>query len=94
MHRHGLVVTGLLVREGRFFSALCPELDVASQGETALEAKRMLRAAVVGYLEACFESNLPCLRPVPAGDDPRRTTPDAIVSSFRMNIDLAVRIHA
>lgn len=33
------------------FSALCPELDVASMGDTEEEALAMLQEAVEGYLE-------------------------------------------
>ena len=93
MNRNALVLTGLVIREGEGFYCLCPELDVASQGSSAKEAKVMLREAVMGYLETCFESNLPYLRPVPETDDPRRTDPENVVSTFRMRVDLTVKVH-
>ncbi len=94
MNRNVLAFTGLVIREPTGFSSLCPELDVASQGSSISEAKAMLREAVTGYLEACFESNLPYLRPVPQSDDPRRTDPQTVVSTFRIRVDLAVKVHA
>ena len=84
MNRDILTFTGLVVREGKSFYSLCPELDVASQGQTIAKARAMLREAVVGYLESCFESNLPFLRPVPQTDDPRHAEPDSVVSTVRM----------
>lgn len=94
MNRNILTFTGLVIREGKGYYSLCLELDVASQGRSIAEAKSMLREAVTGYLEACFESNLPYLRPVHETDDPRRTEPDSVASTFRMRVDLAVRVHA
>lgn len=85
--------TGLVASEGDGFFSLCPELDVASQGDTIRAAKEMLREAVTGYLEACFESNLPYLRPIPDDDDPRRTQPESIEAVFRLRVDLAVKVH-
>lgn len=54
----------------------------------------MLREAVAGYLEACFESNLPYLRSTPGEEDPRLTDPKSVASTFRLRVDLAVRVHA
>ncbi len=94
MNRNVLVFTGVVVREGGGYWSLCPELDVASQGQSIKEAKAMLREAVQGYLETCFESNLPYLRPVPVADDPRRADPQHVAASFRLRVDLAVQVHA
>lgn len=46
------VYTGIIEREGDVFVALCPELDVASQGTTVEEATRNLREAVELFLES------------------------------------------
>ncbi len=43
--------TAVLEREGDAFVALCPELDVASQGETVETALANLREAVELFLE-------------------------------------------
>jgi predicted RNase H-like HicB family nuclease len=43
--------TAILEREGDVYVALCPELDVASQGPTIEEATANLREAVALFLE-------------------------------------------
>lgn len=43
--------TVLLEKEGDMYTSLCPELDIASQGETIEEAKENLREAVELFLE-------------------------------------------
>jgi predicted RNase H-like HicB family nuclease len=43
--------TAIVEREGDAFVALCPELDVASQGGTVEEATANLREAVELFLE-------------------------------------------
>jgi len=45
-------LTAIIEREGDGYVALCPELDIASQGETIEEARHNLREA----LELFFES--------------------------------------
>jgi predicted RNase H-like HicB family nuclease len=44
--------TAILEREGDLYVALCPELDVASQGSTVEEATANLKEAVELFLEA------------------------------------------
>jgi len=46
------LLTALIEREGEGYVALCPELDVASQGDTIEAARENLREA----LELFFES--------------------------------------
>lgn len=87
MQSGGFVFTGIVIREGKRFTALCPELDVASEGDTEKEASGNLLEAVNLYLETAIESNLPYLRPVPADEDPRRATPDAIERIFKLNVE-------
>ena len=43
--------TAILEKEGDGFAALCPELDVASQGATVEEATANLKEAVELFLE-------------------------------------------
>ncbi|MCX7044432.1 MAG: type II toxin-antitoxin system HicB family antitoxin [Candidatus Sumerlaeota bacterium] len=50
--------TAVLERERTGFSALCPELDVASQGETVEEAVANLREAVELFLECADETEI------------------------------------
>ncbi|MBI4671064.1 MAG: type II toxin-antitoxin system HicB family antitoxin [Chloroflexi bacterium] len=86
--------TGLILREDDGYSALCPELDVASQGDTIEQAKAMLLEAVALYLEGAFESGLPYLRSTPAEDDPRQTMPGQIVAQFPLKVDISIHAHA
>ncbi len=44
-------LTAIIQREGDGFVALCPELDVASQGDSIEEAKENLREALELYFE-------------------------------------------
>ncbi len=44
--------TGIIEKEGDLYVALCPELDVASQGATVEEATANLREAVELLLES------------------------------------------
>lgn len=48
MTRH---LTAIIEREGEGYAALCPELDVASQGDTIEEARKNLLEAVELFLE-------------------------------------------
>ena len=48
-------LTAILEREGDGFVALCPELDIASQGKSLEEAKVNLREAVELFLECADE---------------------------------------
>lgn len=49
-------LTAILEREGDGFVALCPELDIASQGSTLEEAKINLREAVELFFECADET--------------------------------------
>jgi len=44
-------LTGLIEREGDGYVALCPELDIASQGNTVEEARRNLQEALELFFE-------------------------------------------
>jgi len=50
--------TAIIEREGDGFVALCPELDVASQGDTIEEARRNLQEAVELFLESADPSEI------------------------------------
>jgi predicted RNase H-like HicB family nuclease len=86
--------TGVIYREANGFSALCPELDVATAGSTPAEAKAMLLEAATLHLEGAIEDGLPYLRPVPADEDPRRIMPEAILETFRFTVDVTVHAQA
>jgi len=44
--------TAIIEKEGDLYAALCPELDVASQGATVEEATSNLREAIELFLES------------------------------------------
>lgn len=50
--------TAIIEREDDGFVALCPELDVASQGESIEEARRNLQEAVELFLETADPSEI------------------------------------
>ena len=47
-----VILTGVAEKDGNQFTAVCPELDVASCGDTVEEALDMLEEALEVYLEA------------------------------------------
>ena len=62
-----LELTGIIKKEGRQYSALCLELDVASCGDMQEEAMKALRDAVETYLQYMVEERREdeIYRPVP-----------------------------
>ena len=50
--------TALTEREGDGYVALCPELDVASQGDTVAEARGNLQEAVELFLETADDAEV------------------------------------
>jgi predicted RNase H-like HicB family nuclease len=55
-----MYLTAIVEEEGDGFVALCPELDVASQGATVEEATENLREAVELLLECADPSEVSC----------------------------------
>ena len=51
-------LTATLAREGDGFVALCPELDVASQGVSVSEAGENLREAVELFFEVASDTEV------------------------------------
>jgi len=45
------LLTAIIEREGEWYVALCPELDIASQGPTVEEARDNLREALELFFE-------------------------------------------
>jgi predicted RNase H-like HicB family nuclease len=50
--------TAMIYREEDAFVSICPELDVASQGETVEEASANLREAVELFIETADEAEV------------------------------------
>jgi predicted RNase H-like HicB family nuclease len=67
--------TAIVEKEGDGFAALCPELDVASQGATVEEATSNLREAVELFLETADPSEIA-----------RRTHTDVFVTRFEATV--------
>ncbi|TWI66942.1 putative RNase H-like HicB family nuclease [Desulfobotulus alkaliphilus] len=55
MNRH---LTAIIEREGDGYVALCPEVDVASQGDSIAEARDNLREALELFFETASEEEI------------------------------------
>ncbi|RJQ22061.1 type II toxin-antitoxin system HicB family antitoxin [Candidatus Woesearchaeota archaeon] len=53
-----LKLTCIVSKDGSEYIALCPELDVASEGKTPKEALRNLREAVEGHVQVAQEEGI------------------------------------
>ena len=51
-------LTAIIEREGDGYVALCPELDIASQGDTVEEARRNLEEALELFFECASQKEL------------------------------------
>lgn len=51
-------LTGIIEREDDGYVALCPELDIASQGDTVEDASKSLREALELFFETASESEI------------------------------------
>lgn len=51
-------MTGIIEREGDGYVALCPELDIASQGDTVEDAQRNLVEALELFFECADPSEV------------------------------------
>jgi predicted RNase H-like HicB family nuclease len=86
MNENGFVFNIVILREESGYTALCLDLDVASQGQTVQQARDSLLEAVTLYLETALENNLPWLRPVPSAEDPRFADPCQVVDEFSLRV--------
>jgi predicted RNase H-like HicB family nuclease len=51
-------LTAIIEREGNGYVSLCPELDIASQGETIEEARNNLQEALELFFEAASKEEI------------------------------------
>jgi len=51
-------LTAIIEREGKGYVSLCPQLDIASQGDTIQEARENLREALELFFEAASPSEI------------------------------------
>ena len=54
----GRFVTAIFEREGDGYVALCPEVDVASQGQNVAEARRNLKEALELFFETASQEEI------------------------------------
>lgn len=94
MQANEFVFTGIIYKEGKRYTSLCPELDVSSEGNTADGASTNLLEAVTLYLETAIEANFPYLRPIPHDEDPRILNPESIITTFNLRVDFQIKAHA
>ena len=52
------LVTAIVEREGDGYVALCPEVDVASQGRNVAEARRNLKEALELFFEVASQEEI------------------------------------
>ena len=50
--------TAVIEREDNMYVALCPELDIASQGDTVEEARNNLKEAIELFLETASQQEI------------------------------------
>ena len=77
-------LTGIIEQEGDWYAALCPELNIASQGKTIGEARANLIEALELFFECADQEEVN-----------RRMTREAYIPSFesiteRLNREVAV----
>jgi predicted RNase H-like HicB family nuclease len=68
-------LTAVIQAEGNGFVSLCPELDIASQGETVEHARDNLREAVELFFECAS-----------AGEISQRLSSDVFVTQFEVAV--------
>lgn len=94
MENSKFVFTCVLLQDESSISALCLEVDIASEGNTVAEAKNNLMEAVSLYIESAIENNLPILRPVPEEANPITQVPDKVIEKFPLKINFSVQAYA
>ena len=93
MERSNFIFSCVAMKDEKGYSALCLDVDVASEGGSLPEAKRNLREAVSLYVESAIENNLPIIRPVPPAERPHITRLEDTIEQFNLNVDVRVRAH-
>jgi predicted RNase H-like HicB family nuclease len=51
-------LTAIIEREGEAYVSLCPELDIASQGDSVEQARTNLKEAIELFLETADQSEI------------------------------------
>jgi predicted RNase H-like HicB family nuclease len=66
--------TAVIESEDDGYVALCPELDIASQGDTLDDARANLKEAVEGFLEVASETEIQTRLRAPIRVEPLEVT--------------------
>ncbi|MCL5268867.1 MAG: type II toxin-antitoxin system HicB family antitoxin [Bacteroidetes bacterium] len=90
MEKSNLILRSVLIKEANAYSAICLDTDVASDGETAEQAKASLQEAVELYIESAVENNLPVIRPIPKEDNPLFARASDVVEEFVLNVNFKI----
>ncbi|OGU39108.1 MAG: hypothetical protein A2X61_04685 [Ignavibacteria bacterium GWB2_35_12] len=85
-----MLLNCIVIKEDNSYSSLCPDVDVASEGETLIEAKNNLIEAVSLYIDSAIESHLPIIRTIPDSENPAIISPEIILdrSNIKVNVDV------
>ncbi|HNW61114.1 MAG TPA: hypothetical protein PKI62_15670 [bacterium] len=83
-----------IIKENGVYVAICPDLDIVTEGATKALAKANLAEAAALYIESAIESNLPVLRPIPADLDVSLNHPEEVLERFPLHIDCKVEAYA
>jgi len=86
--QEGSYFDAVITKEDDIFCSLCIELNVASEGETQLEAKKNLLEAVKDYIELSLEHSTPLIRWVPFDDNPLLNSNDKIFEQFKIKVPM------
>lgn len=78
----------VITKEDDIFCSLCIELNVASEGETLVEARKNLLEAVKDYIELSLEHETPLVRWVPFEDNPLLNSNENIIETFKIKVPM------
>ena len=89
-----MLLNCIIINEENSYTSLCLDVDVASEGETLIEAKNNLIEAVSLYIDTAIESHLPIIRAVPDSENPAIISPEIITDRFNIKVNVDVEEYA
>ncbi|HLC85264.1 MAG TPA: type II toxin-antitoxin system HicB family antitoxin [Candidatus Nanoarchaeia archaeon] len=83
-----LILTCIITKEKGRYASQCPELDVASMGDSPEEAQKNLQEAIAGHLQVAREEGLldPILERLGISKDDLKKKEHIIPTSFSSSI--------
>ena len=94
MRKSKFIFTGIIFKERNGYSGICPEVDIATDGESIEQTKLNLTEAVSLYIEPAVENNIPVLRPIPEDENPMHISPNNMVERIPIKIDFEIHAYA